>query len=78
MPGRSAVDGGATIGRVLSHVRRHVELTHVGYEVGRVEALVGTDDPRIYIALALQVAEQPDLEILSGAAVALLKPIGVI
>src|SRR5262245_7734241 len=38
----ATVDGRASIGRVLRHVRCSVEVPHVGYKVSRIEALVGT------------------------------------
>ena len=43
MVGYATVDGGAAIGCGLGHVWRHVERAHVGHEIGRIEALFGTD-----------------------------------
>src|SRR5262249_51010896 len=42
MADSATIDGGEAIGRVLRHVRCNIEVAHVGDEVSRIEALVGT------------------------------------
>src|SRR4029453_7270897 len=43
MAGGAAVDGGAAMALVLRDVRGHLQGAHVGHEVSRIEAFVGTD-----------------------------------
>src|SRR5215211_2008589 len=43
MPGRAAINGGATPAQVLCDVRRHVKDPQIGYELRRIIALVGAD-----------------------------------
>src|SRR5262249_8576923 len=38
----ATIDGGGAIGRVLRYVPCNIEVPHVGHEVSRIEALVGT------------------------------------
>src|SRR5262249_6466379 len=42
MADSATIDGGEAIGRVLRHVRCNIEVAHVGHEVSRIEALVGS------------------------------------
>src|SRR5262249_35066404 len=42
MADSATIDGGEAIGRVLRYVRCNIEVPHVGHEVSRIKALVGT------------------------------------